>query len=454
MKGEKGKLLDFFKIDKLFEPVSIAPLVTFRIVFGALMLFSTIRFLALGWVEDHFIDITFTFKYAGFEWVELLPPFWMYVLHALMIVGAMGIMLGFFYRISASVFFLAFTYTELIDLTWYLNHYYFVSLVSLLLIFVPANKRLSLDLWRKPETGSLVVPRWSVWIFKFQIAVVYISAGLAKLRYDWLINALPLKIWVPAQSGLPVIGKLMAWKYSPWLFAWFGMLYDSFIVFFLSWKKTRLLAYISVIIFHGLTGFMFQIGVFPLVMIGGTWIFFSEKFHEKLVSWLEKRFRLSSPRAENYSAKPFRLLPVTLFLFVAFQLLFPWRYLLYPGNVFWNERGYRFGWRVMLMEKAGTATFYVKDSKTGREGVVDNTEFLHPHQEKQMSMQPDMILQYAHFLAEHYEAEGMNEPEVRAEIYVTLNGRPSKLLIDPEVNLAAIERKDLYKSGVITEYSE
>ena len=438
----------------LFAPVSIAPLVTFRIVFGTLMLFSTIRFLALGWVEDHFVDITFTFKYAGFEWVELLLPFWMYALHALMLIGALGIMLGLFYRISAITFFISFTYTELIDLTWYLNHYYFVSLVALLLIFVPANRRLSLDLWRKPETGRLEVPRWSVWIFKFQIAVVYISAGLAKLRYDWLINALPLKIWVPAQSGLPVVGKLMAWKYSPWLFSWFGMLYDTFIVFFLSWKKTRLLAYLSVIVFHGLTGLMFQIGVFPLVMIGGTWIFFSEKFHEKLVAWFEQKLHLAKPPKKETSTKIFHILPITLYLFITFQILFPWRYLLYGGNLLWHERGYRFGWRVMLMEKAGTATFYVKDSNTGREGVVDNSEFLHPHQEKQMSMQPDMIVQYAHFLAEHYEKEGVHDPEVRAEIYVTLNGRPSKLLIDPEMNLAGIERKDLYEPGLIRKYEE
>ena len=32
------------------------------------------------------------------------------------------------------------------------------------------------------------------------------------------------------------------------------------------------------------------------------------------------------------------------------QLAFPFRYLLYPGNIFWTEEGYRFSWRVMLME--------------------------------------------------------------------------------------------------------
>ena len=89
----------------------------------------------------------------------------------------------------------------------------------------------------------------------------------------------------------------------------------------------------------------------------------------------------------------------------------------------------------MLMEKAGTAIFYVKDTQSGREGVVDNSEFLNPHQEKQMAMQPDMILQFAHFLGNHYAKIGLDNPQVRAEVYVTLNARPSRLLIDPNVDL-------------------
>jgi hypothetical protein len=129
--------------------------------------------------------------------------------------------------------------------------------------------------------------------------------------------------------------------------------------------------------------------------------------------------------------------------YLVFQFLFPWRYLLYQGNLFWSEEGYRFSWRVMLMEKAGTATFYVKDTLTGREGIVDNSEFLNAHQEKQMAMQPDMILQFAHFLGNHYAEKGLYSPEVRAEAYVTLNARPSRLLIEPTRNL--MKEKDTFK---------
>lgn len=436
--------------DWLSKPVSIAPLVTFRLVFGAVMVFSTLRFWYLGWIEEHFIDTQFTFKYFGFEWVQLLPPAAMYLLHALMLLGAIGVWLGCFYRLSASIFFLTFTYAWLIDLTYYLNHYYFVSIAAFLLILVPAHRRFSVDCWRKPQIRQLQTGRWSVLIFKWQIAIVYIYAGLAKINYDWLIAALPLKIWVPANDQLPVVGPLFRWTITPWLFSWIGMLYDTTIVFWLSWKPTRLLAYLSVIIFHGLTGMMFQIGVFPIVMIGATWIFFSESFHEKLLVFLEQHWPVKM--ATGSIRSPRRIANWMVYLLAAhfaFQLIFPWRYTLYPGNIFWTEEGYRFGWRVMLMEKAGTATFYVQDGPDGREGMVFNEEFLSDHQEKQMAMQPDMILQYAHFLEKHYRAEGMIDPRVRAEVYVTLNARPSQLLIDPRLDLTTVADGWRHKNWIL-----
>ena len=410
------------------------------------MLFSTLRFWYLGWIEEHFLQAKIHFKYFGFEWVQVLPAEWMYALHALMALAALGIMLGAFYRASAVLFFLSFTYVQLIDLTYYLNHYYFVSLTSLLLVFVPANGRFSVDAWRKGRI-RMEVPRWTILIFQVQIAIVYFYAGIAKINYAWLIEAMPLRIWVPANDALPLIGPLMRWEWTPWVFSWVGMLYDTTIVAWLSWPRTRLLAYLSVIFFHGVTGMMFQIGVFPIVMIGATWVYFSPRFHERLLQFLErwsakvvrKRSELTLITSGIPASRVLLWRNGLLAAYFTFQLLFPWRYLLYPGNLFWTEEGYRFSWRVMLMEKAGTAIFYVKDGKTGREGVVDNGEFLCAHQEKQMSMQPDMILQYAHFLADYYQKKGVENPSVRAEVYVTLNARTSRLLFDPQLDLTKIE---------------
>ena len=431
----------------LWEPVSSAPLATFRVLFGLAMAYGTLRFWSLGWIEDHFMNTRVQFKYYGFEWVGLLPPEGMYILYGGMFAGAVGLTLGLWYRFSALLFFFTFTYAELIDLTYYLNHYYFVSLVSFLLVWVPAQRRFSLDCLRRPGLAVREVPRWTIFVFQVQIALVYVYAGLAKINSSWLIEAMPLRIWLPAQSGLPLIGPLFEWPALPWVFAWAGMLYDTTIVFWLCRAKSRPWAYASVLVFHGLTAALFQIGIFPLVMVVATWVYFPPGFHEDLIRRVQTTvYRVDIPAAASATpATPGRALAVSLFLFLylGFQVLFPWRYLLYPGDVFWTEEGYRFSWRVMLMEKAGTATFYIKDRRSGREGIVDNSEFLRPHQEKQMAMQPDLILQYARFLERHYEKRGMYKPTVRVEAYVTLNAKPSRLLIDPQLDLTSV--RDTWK---------
>jgi hypothetical protein len=425
------KIPESIQLDKismtLRERVKATPFSVFRAVFGLLMAFGAVRFIWLGWIEDHYVNPVFHFKYYGFEWVEPFSVPILYGIHYVMVLSAFGVMLGtkWIYRISAVLLFLTFTYTELIDLTYYLNHYYYVSIVCALLCIIPSPPAI----W---DTQAHI-PRWVIVIFQLQIAIVYIYAGLAKINYDWLINALPLKIWLPAHDNVPIIGPMFTWSITPYLFAWFGMLYDTLIVFFLLYRPTRIFAYITVIIFHSLTGLLFQIGIFPIVMIGSTLIFFD--FGSK---------KADSIRNVEPASKKEHILAAVLVLHFAFQLLFPWRFLLYQGNMFWTEQGYRFGWRVMLMEKAGTATFYVKDSQSGREGIVDNREFLNPHQEKQMAMQPDMILQFAHFLGNHYAQKGLHEPEVRAEVYVTLNARPSQLLLDPTIDL--MKESDSFKA--------
>jgi uncharacterized membrane protein YphA (DoxX/SURF4 family) len=425
--------------------VSIAPLVTLRILSGLLLAISTVRFMWLGWIDDHYVAPRMHFHYFGFEWLPVLPEAGLYAVHVLMLLAALMVMIGYFYRFAACILFLSFTYTELIDLTYYLNHYYFVSILCFLLMLVPANRSRSLDMLRKPGLHLDTVPAWTILIFRFQLALVYFYAGIAKINATWLIDAMPLRIWLPPNNHLPLIGFLFDLPFTPWLFSWAGMIYDVTITGWLLWSRSRPLAYFTVIVFHILTGILFQIGVFPIVMIAATLIFFSAAWHERIHAILfGKKSASNAPETFSYSSY---LLPF-LALFMIFQVVFPWRYLLYPGNMYWTEQGYRFGWRVMLMEKAGTATFFVKDGQLGREGVVINEEFLNSHQEKQMAMQPDMILQFAHFLHKHYRSLGMRDPQVRAEVYVTLNGSRASLLIDPALNLAGLEDGWKHKSWI------
>lgn len=416
----------------LFTQVSPAPLATLRIVTGIVLLIGTLRFWYLGWIQTNLINAQIQFKYAYFEWVTLPSnPDFLYAVFALMVLGSMGLVLGYYYRLSAWLLWLAFTYVELLDLTWYLNHYYFISLLLLLLAVLPAHRYFSLDVYYKQVTPLTSVPVWLVALPRFQMGILYVYAGLAKIQSEWLIEALPMRLWLPAHNHEPVLGAFFGWTYTPWIFSWAGMLYDCSIPFWLSWHKTRKWAYGTVIVFHALTGWLFQIGMFPVVMIAITLVFFDAATHEK---WQQKLF-ITPSKATPLSYRAPRWSLWLTFIYILFQLAFPWRFLCYPGNLFWTEAGYRFGWRVMLMEKAGTATFFVNRSDINKEGIVDNTEFLLPHQEKQMAMQPDLIVQYAHWLKHHYESIGIPVNRVRAEVYVTLQGKTSQLYFPSDVNL-------------------
>ncbi len=429
----------------LSEPISIAPLTSFRVLFGGVMLVSVLRFLWNGWVHDLYVKPTFFFKYYGFEWVQPVGEVGMYALFGVMALAALGIALGLFYRIAAVTFFLTWTYVELLDVTNYLNHYYFVSIAAFLLIWVPAHRAFAVDAWRRPEMALRQVPRWVVGIFRLQMGMVYVFAGIAKVNTDWLLRAMPLKIWLASRSHYPLIGWLFKTSWGAMAFSWMGCLYDLCVPFLLLMRRTRPFAFGAVIGFHLLTWWLFPIGMFPFIMILGTLIYLPGEWHEK---WQARILRWLPLRPANLSGLPIAKIwkpryanAFLLFFCLHFtiQLFLPFRYLLYPENLFWHEQGYRFSWRVMLMEKAGYATFHVRDPQTGRSTEVQNQDYLQPNQERMMSTQPDLILQFAHFLDAEYQRKGIQNPEVYADVFATLNGSGSRPFIDPKVDLSMVE---------------
>jgi len=424
-------------LNSLMKPVAVAPLVTFRIGFGLLMFASTIRFWLKGWIDAIYIQPKFHFTYWGFEWVRPLSTNGMQLVFLLLALSALCIGLGFLYRLATPIFFLLFSYVELIDVTTYLNHYYFVSLIAFLLIWLPANCNYSLDVRLRLTPRSNRVPAWTVAIIRFQIAVVYVFAGLAKLDPDWLLQAQPMRIWLPSKSHLPVVGPYLHKEWAAYLFSWFGAAYDLLIAVFLLIRKTRPVAYGFVILFHLATALFFPaIGIFPYVMIVSSLIFLSGDTHEKFLSKIFHRTPEPHVLWNKYSTA---LLYPCLAIYVTFQVLFPLRFLFYPDRLFWTEQGFRFSWRVMLMEKSGIAYFRIHDANTHANTEVNNAEFLTPLQEKMMSTQPDLIVKYAHFLKKEFSKRGMKNPEVYAEVYVTLNGRRSTLFVDSSFNLASVK---------------
>jgi len=426
----------------LISPTHIAPLATLRIAFGAIMLVSTLRFISRGWVSSFYIKPRFHFTFYGFGWVKPFGEAGTYALFAVMAVAALMVTIGLLYRAAITLFFLTFSYAELMDKTTYLNHYYFVSIVAFLLILVPAGRYFSVDARLWPQSKVDYVPGWCINIFKLQLVLVYFFAGLSKLNYDWLIAAVPLRIWLPANSQLWLVGGLLTQLWVAYVFSWFGFLFDLLIGFFLLNDRYRGWAYLFVLIFHLSTGWFFKIGMFPYIMIFVTLVFFSTETHLKILKAIGRLFgaklqNVAPDKTYQLPSAAKEIVTAVLVLHFVLQVIVPFRYLMYPGKLYWTEEGYRFSWRVMLMEKGGTAFFHVKDPQTGKRAEVINSEYLTSFQETQMSTQPDMILQYAHFLADVYRKKGLQNPVVTAESYVTLNGSGSRLFIDTTVNLAA-----------------
>ena len=125
-------------------------------------------------------------------------------------------------------------------------------------------------------------------------------------------------------------------------------------------------------------------------MMGMTLIFFSESFHVSMVQKLRHFFNKNASGEETNDQQIFhkdhptkrKIIFGVLVVYFILQVIIPFRYLLYPGKLLWTEEGYRFSWRVMLMEKSGTAFFYVKDPQTGGSSEVNTRKFLTAFQEK------------------------------------------------------------------------
>ena len=428
-----------------------APLAVFRIGFGLMMLVSIIRFWSYGWIEKLYLKPDFHFSYYGFEWVKPIGD-WTYLLFLICGLSAFFVALGYKYRLAIITFFLSFTYIELMDKTTYLNHYYFISILSFLMCFLPANAYFSVDAYQRKLQFDRI-PKWCIDSIKLLLGIVYFYAGLAKMNSDWLIRAMPLKIWLPSKYDLPFIGEnLMQQEWFHYAMSWSGMIYDLSIPFLLLYRKTRVIAFLLVVFFHIFTRVLFPIGMFPYIMIIGSLIFFEKDVHLRIIGFFKRVIRFLRPTKVSVENKvhPMRyqsiILPV-IGLFFIVQLLFPFRYLLYPGELFWREEGYRFSWRVMLMEKRGYANFKVVNQKTDEFFYVDNDDFLTSFQQKQMSFQPDFILEYAHFLADHFKAQG--HQDLYVESYVALNGRRSRPYVDPNINLLTQKRSFEPKTWIL-----
>jgi hypothetical protein len=226
--------------------------------------------------------------------------------------------------------------------------------------------------------------------------------------------------------------------------SWGGALFDLGIVPLLYFRRTRPFALFLAVVFHLTIWLLFPVGIFSFVMLGAISVFCDPSWPRRFVG----RVLALAPYSPSGAFTVQRSWVLALSAaYVAVQVLVPLRFALYPGTTNWTEQGFRFSWRVMLIEKAGKVEYDVVGS--GSKVHVFPREELTPLQLRQMATQPDMIADYARHLRERFEAEGLTNVRVYADAWVSFNGRRSQRLVDPTVDLAATERSFAPKRWIL-----
>jgi vitamin K-dependent gamma-carboxylase len=404
----------------------------------------------------------FTFTYYGFEWVKPLPePFFSLYFVVGFLLG-LAVAAGWRFRITAPLFALFFSYLYLLEKAHYLNHAYLFCWLVWLLPLTPAWREWSLDVRRRPSEWSPVAPAWTVFLFPALMGLVYFFGGIAKWNADWLLHAMPLKLWLARHAEMPILGPIWTKGITAYVMAWSGMLLDLSAPFLLLHKRLRWLALGFLVFFHATNHLIFNIGIFPYLSLVLTSMFFAPDWPKRFIGWWvgegssggrwgwaraqvqrwrEKWQARVAPHRDRPAAV--RLIRVKLLLtagalLLAIHCYLPFRHWLFPGDVAWTEEGHRYGWRMMLRSKQGLGTYLVVDRATGQEEIIRPKDSLTRRQYQKLTTHPDMILQYAHHLRDERKALG-KEVSIYGRFRVRLNGRPRHQFIDPEVNLATTE---------------
>ncbi len=415
----------------LFAKIDNSCLLIFRIFFGILVALECYGAIATGWVRRTLVEPQFTFNFIGFDWLQPLPGYGMYVYFFVM--GSLGvcIALGYKYRFSIISFTVLWTAVYLMQKTSYNNHYYLLILISGLMCLFPANAGYSIDAKQNPSIKKDHMFSYVKWAVVAQLFLVYTYASIAKLYGDWLDFSI-VKILMQNKADYYVIGEVLQ---QPWLHKIVGVsgiLFDLLIVPALLWKPTRKLAFFISIFFHLFNSIVFQIGIFPYLALAFSVFFFEPEtmrkmFFKKKVAYAKK---LDRP-------PPFhKAILIGGGIYFLIQLLLPVRHHIIKDNVLWTEEGHRMSWRMMLRSRRGEIDFQVLNKNTEKLTRVNLDDYLTEKQKRRIAAYPDFIWQFAQQLKNEYAKKGEDVAVYAKNSKVSINGKAYKAFVDPKVDLA------------------
>ena len=331
---------------------------------------------------------------------------------------------------------------------------------ALLLGCTDAHRCWSVDRRLGRIGGTTKVPLWNLLILQFQVEVILIFAGLVKIEIDWLRGE-PLRTWMLERPWSPLSSLFEV--------HWITLAAPVLIILLhtvgaplLLWSKTRLWVFLLYCAFHVTNAHLFNIGVFPWMTIAATTILFSPEWPTVLGRWIgtfltwlrlprppvpawighTARIVGGRPAAGEGGHAAFRPLHpaalAALVLYALVQIWLPVRDTLFEGYVGWTEEGQKFSWRMMLYVHGADGRL-IAVTPEGEAWVIDMPAHLDPLQTWMVFAKPEMLLHFVQRMKAHYAEAGVEEVRIYADVVKNVNGQPYRRLIDPDVDLAAVD---------------
>lgn len=456
----------------LNRPTDPAGLGIFRCLFGLLMAIDVTQERGLSHLDYKYLDGAPVCRFPLFNFLHPLPLDWMYLVYVVMFLGAVGIMLGCFYRLSCLMFISTYWYIFFLDKTAWNNHSYLYGLIGFQLTLMDGNRYWSLDGLRRPSIRNAHVPLWNYTLLRTQVFFVYFIAGVKKLDADWVegysMSYLahhwlfdPFKVMLPVElvSLLVVHGG--------------GLALDLTAGYLLFFDATRPYAFFFVSYFHCMNSQLFSIGMFSYTMLATSPLFcypdWPRRFFGRFPAFLQtvlpftstdlqpssscvytEARRTSVEPQENQETPPaptaatvaqkaprlrwkHKLAAVFTIVYILEQLFMPYSHFITQGYNNWTNGLYGYSWDMMVHSRSHQhVKITYKDGKTGDMGYLNPGVFT---QSRRWKDHGDMLKQYATCLSQLLPRYKISEPEIYFDIWVSINERFQQRIFDPRVDI-------------------
>lgn len=416
---------------KLTSPVDSLRIELFSKLFALVALLQAVAYIKYDFINSGILQPYYLFKYDFFEWVKPLPATVMQMLPAVLIIAAIFMYFKFSRQVAALVYSVIIFYFIFLEKTYFNNHIYLFALLAFLLA------------WYKPNADGKI-PQWFEWLIQIQILIVYFYGGLVKINSDWLFNQQPMREYVETYARLNQGKGILSSEFMIHFLTYGGLIFDLAIPFLLFYKRSLTIALLSVLFFNGFNYILFntnllkgdelEISIFPIFMIFGTLLLFiSPTILNKCRTWV-------SSSTKQHSTLLFKKSTFYFFSgYLLFQLLFPLRHYLFPGNPNWTGRAANFSWRMKAHNKLCQFNYKLRVNNLSEFNAVADGTFINTHQRMLLGHDPALFLQFGKYIGEEMIRRGYSNPEVFVNAQISLNGRPFTPIIDSTINLLKLK---------------